>query len=293
MLPDLKKKMNISNFHTHTNYCDGHGDAESFVIEAINKKIRAIGFSSHVPIPLKNKWSMNFDDLALYKNEINNLKKKYANKIQIYLSLEMDYIPGITLEFTYLKNLCNLDYSIGSVHLVSNKEKQLYWFIDGPQEGYAKGLGNVFEGDIKKAVKSYFGQINNMVKNERFDLLAHFDKVKMNNKGHFFNENEQWYKDEIKHSLNYIAGKKTIMEVNTRGLYTGKSDTLYPGVEVLEQCLMLNIPVAVSTDAHRPAELDGFYFETIEILKNIGFKKIMVFDSGKWIEIDINLFIYH
>jgi histidinol phosphatase-like PHP family hydrolase len=36
-----------------------------------------------------------------------------------------------------------------------------------------------------------------------------------------------------------------------------------------------NIPITLSADAHSPEEIDGYYPEAIEILRNIGFKELV------------------
>ena len=52
------------------------------------------------------------------------------------------------------------------------------WFIDGPKpETYDEGLKNVFENNIHLAVRTYFQQINEMIINQRFDIIGHFDKI--------------------------------------------------------------------------------------------------------------------
>jgi len=52
----------ISNYHTHTKYCDGKGEIEQYVLAAINAGIKYLGFSSHSPLPLPSRWSMALKD---------------------------------------------------------------------------------------------------------------------------------------------------------------------------------------------------------------------------------------
>jgi histidinol-phosphatase (PHP family) len=85
--------MILANYHTHCHFCDGQGELESYVVEAINKNMCAIGFSSHAPVPFKSDWHMQSDDLDKYLSEIDSLKKRYK-EIKIYSGLEVDYIPG-------------------------------------------------------------------------------------------------------------------------------------------------------------------------------------------------------
>jgi histidinol phosphatase-like PHP family hydrolase len=45
-----------------------------------------------------------------------------------------------------------------------------------------------------------------------------------------------------------------------------------------------NIPVILSTDAHHPTEIDGYYDEAKEILKEIGYRSLICIRNSKWEE---------
>ena len=109
------------NYHTHTKYCDGSDEPENYVLEAIRQNMGALGFSGHSPVPFENTWSTKQEKLDEYFSIIDNLKNKYSTKLTIFKALEIDYIPGITKDFNSLRQSYNLDYTIGSVHLVSDK----------------------------------------------------------------------------------------------------------------------------------------------------------------------------
>ncbi len=118
---------------------------------------------------------------------IRALDEKYKDKINILLSMEIDYIPGITRAFAEFSKAGNLDYTIGGVHLVRNKEIEKLWFIDGSkQETYDDGLQKLFNGHIRKGVEAYYSQIHEMVATQKPDIIAHLDKIKMHNKNRYF-----------------------------------------------------------------------------------------------------------
>ena len=202
--------MNYFNFHTHTLYCDGNDNPEAYVKEAIRKEMTAIGFSSHSPLPFDNEYSIKEYKLEEYKTEIRNLQQKYKDKIKIFLALEFDYVSGISDNFDILKKRAELDYTIGSVHLVKSKYSNSLWFIDGPDINYTHGLSHIFKNNIKLAVESYFAQIQEMIITQKPDIIGHIDKVKMNNKGRFFSEDEAWYKELAIKTLEVAAKKEAI-----------------------------------------------------------------------------------
>lgn len=274
--------MQLFNLHTHTSFCDGKADPEKYVEKAIELGFHTLGFSGHAPVPFENSFAIKDERLHPYFDSIRNLKDQYKDQIRLLLALEIDYIPGITKDFNEFRNAGNLDYVIGGVHLIRNKEVNGLWFIDGPlQEKYDEGLQKLFMGNGRKGVEAYYMQVMEMVATQKLDIIAHIDKIKMHNKNRFFSENEKWYKDLVWKTLNYIASETNcIVEVNTRGLYKKRSDTFFPSPEILEQIHHLKIPVTVSSDAHKPDELDKYVADAMGLLKDIGFRELVYFDGN-------------
>ncbi len=280
--------MKLFNLHTHTHFCDGSDEPESYVKKAIELGFEFLGFSGHSPLPFENPFAIKPERIDDYGKEIKRLKEKYKDQIEIYLSLEFDYIPGILEDFTVYKNRLGLDYVLGSVHLVTNPEKEGLWFTDGPKyETYDEGLNNLFDGDIKKAVTAFYRQTNEMIVTQKPDIIGHFDKVKMHNKDRYFKEDEKWYQDLIDEVLSLAKENNCILEVNTRGLYKKRSNTFFPGIDILKKIRALNIPVTISSDAHKPDDLPLYFLEAISSLKEIGFKEIMKFKNGKFMSVKI------
>jgi histidinol-phosphatase (PHP family) len=277
--------MSLFNLHTHCHYCDGKAEPEAYIRKAMELGFHTLGFSSHAPVPFENKFAIRNDEaLDAYFREIKTLRKKYRDKIRILLSLEMDFIPGISTDFQTLREIGRLDYVIGGVHLIRNKgrnNKDL-WFIDGPfREKYDHGLNSVFGGHARKGVEAYYHQLIEMVGTQQPDIIAHLDKIKMHNGERHFSENESWYKDLVWKTLKFISTKSNaIVEVNTRGLYKKRADTFFPGPDILEQVHHLKIPVTLSADAHEPHELNGYYAEALKLLKDIGFTELVCFDGS-------------
>ena len=277
--------MDLFNLHTHSTFCDGKAKPEEYVHKAIELGFHTLGFSSHAPVPFENNFSLKEEQFDEYTNTIRELKERFKENINIFLSLEIDFIPGITKNFEEFVKDGNLDYTIGGIHLIRNKEKQGLWFIDGPKhEIYDNGLNKIFNGNVRKAVETFYYQTQEMVVTQKPDIIAHLDKIKMHNKNRYFSEEESWYKELIWKTLKIISGSDCIVEVNTRGLYKKRSNTTFPGPAILEQIHHLGIPITLSSDAHKPEELNGYYNETIYLLKEIGFKEILYFNDAGWKE---------
>ena len=273
-----------NNYHTHSRFSDGSAEPVEYIEEAIRQGFSSLGFSEHSALPFENTFALENGSEQAYIQEISRLRELYKARLEVLLSLEADYIPGISAGFQEQKVEFGLDYVIGSVHLVKNPDGEL-WFIDGPKrETYDNGLNQLFGGDIRKGVTAYWHQINQMLQEEEFEIIGHFDKIKMHNQGRWFNEDEPWYIRLVNETIDLIEEKGVIVEVNTRGIYKGRSTSLFPGEVILRQLSERNIPVILSSDAHHPSEISMYFDEALVVMKSCGLKTIRVFDDGKWQE---------
>jgi histidinol-phosphatase (PHP family) len=269
-----------SNFHTHSCFSDGKETPEAFAIRAKEIGFQHLGFTEHAPVPFENKWSMGFDQMDEYVRVIDSLKVQYGDTTTILRGLEADFIPDVTYPFDFLRQRLALDYIIGSVHLVSKAGSGM-WFIDGPDKGeYFEGLDEVFGGNVEEAVTAYYQQQIEMIRKEKFEILGHCDKVKMHNKGELFRFDEPWIRALQKALLTEVRKAGLIVEVNTRGIYKGRCDEVYPSPEMIAACVKEDIPLMLNSDAHLPEEIDGHFGETILLLKELKVKELMVYERN-------------
>lgn len=281
----------LANYHTHTVFSDGRGEPAAFVEHALKRSFSHLGFSEHAPVSFDNAWSLKWEDADRYTETIEGLKAEYKGKIGIYRALEIDYIPGISLPFSDLKKRFRLDYTIGGVHLVKHPFVDKLWFIDGAEkEEYSMGLEEVFDNDVRSAVTHYYDQQIEMIEQHHPDIVAHFDKIKMHNKGKYFDGDEPWIIALQERLMDVFRKHNTIVEINTRGLYKGRYDEFYPSDKLICECISKGIPLMLSSDAHTPEEIDGWFGESLHILKNIGVRELMIFDHGTFRPVPINLF---
>ena len=255
---------------------------EDTIEEAIRQGMHTIGFSDHSSLPFKSRVSIPNDKNEEYANLLQELKVRYSGRIDVLASMEMEFIPGIVVDFEKTKRDYQLDYLIGSVHLVG-KTPDTLWFIDGKDvEPYDVGLQKYFGGDIRKGVRAYFDQENEMIETEKFDIIGHFDKIKMNSRGRYFHEDEKWYRDMVLETLDLIKQHNLIVEINTRGLYKQRYNGFYPSEWLLPRMKELNIPVLISSDAHQYWELTYFFKEAEDALKAVGYKETWCYKNGQW-----------
>lgn len=227
-------------------------------------------------MPFDNTFAIDQSRYQDYCNEVRALQSEYHGRIALSLGLEIDYIPGVLDDFRPLIESGNLDYHIGSVHLV-NRSDQLenLWFIDGgKQETYDEGLNRVFDGDIRKGVTAFFHQTNRMIETQRPTIVGHFDKIVMHNRGRYFDYDEPWVQRLIGETVELIKECGCIAEINSRGLYKGRHTDFYPARSTIKKMNDKRIPVLVGSDAHHPDDLDRFE-GAYEFLEEIGYKEIV------------------
>lgn len=270
-----------TNYHTHTNYCDGKGSFEEFLHK---QEVKCIGFSSHAPLPFSSPWAMNEDLLPTYLKELQELKTKETS-IEIYSGLEVDYIPTLISPSDFNQ----LDFTIGSIHFVDSLPDGFPWEVDGNHALFLKGLETIFKSKSIEVWNRYFELTRKMLAEAPPTILGHMDKMKIQNiDNKFFKEDDSWYKDEVKETIKAIKNSGVLVEVNTRGIYQKKSITTYPSPWVLELLLAANIPIVLNSDAHHPSQLISEFESTALVLKQIGFKKLNILTKGKWKEVNFN-----
>jgi len=274
-----------TNFHMHSKYCDGKGELSEYVRQAIEWKMLSIGFSSHAHINTSCSWCMKADQLENYLNELDAIKA-VTTDIQIYKGLEVDFVPGIISVHDFRQKL---DYTIGSIHFVDTFPDGRPWEIDGSHTTFLEGLEKIFHGDSQAAFTRYFELTRQMIDDACPDVVGHLDKIKIQNiENKFFHEDDAWYQEQLDLTIDRIATRGAIVEVNSRGLYQGKSSTPYPSPWVLEKICKKNLPVTLSSDAHHPSDLTNRFPELAKQLLNIGFKNISILYDGSWTPFSFN-----
>ena len=239
------------NLHTHTTFCDGKSTAEEMVLSAINKNFTILGFSGQCIHPLSSDfyktpdddWHIQPQELHNYINEIKRLKEKYSGQIQIVTGFEADYFADSKIgsaipDFAMYKEF-SPDYLIGSVHFVNTPKG--FYTVDHTVENIKENLNKLYFDSVtkkidgKKAVCDYFACEREMPSKGKFSIIGHPDLIrKRNGILNFFNENENWYIDEIKVLAKAISKAGVVVEINTGAIARGIMDDVYPSTPFLE-----------------------------------------------------------
>ena len=264
----------LSNIHTHTTYCDGKNTIEEYILKAIENEFVSIGFSGHSYTYFDTEYCMTKDRTEKYLQEIQEMKEKYKDLIEVYSGIEADFYSNLNTE---TDKKMGLDYRIGSVHYIKDKKEDIYYPIDKSPETFEQSLQKYSDGNIIAFVNAYYDNIIKMIRTQKPTVLGHFDLIKKFNKnGKYFNEKSIWYKWKVNRVLNEISKAGTIIEVNTGGIAKGWTDEPYPSLWILEKIFKKNIPITLTSDAHTIENLDFGFLEIIKKLNKIGFQNIKI-----------------
>lgn len=263
-----------ANFHTHSTYCDGKDSIEEMVLTAIDKGFNFLGFSSHSMYPFASDWHIAPREHENYVNDVRRVSEKYSDKIKIFLGFEVDYIPSICVPSKENFKIFNPDYLIGSVHYLLNEEGQCT--VDDSTENVKNALAINYKNDARKFVCDYFEMQRQMLKKGDFEIWGHPDLIrKRNGILKFFDENESWYKEELKNTIKVAEKAGVVAEINTGAIARGAMDDFYPSEYYLGLLYEAGIPVCINSDCHNKEYLDCAFDKACERAKKIGYKELI------------------
>ena len=272
----------LTNHHAHTHYSDGVGSPTEYVEQAVAQGFGSYGFSDHAPIPLDSVGSMSVSDLSDYIAEIEALQARYGDRIRLYKSLEVDYIPGVmSVNSTHVIG-AGLDYTVGAVHYVDYLPDGQPWSFQRANPVFDRGIDRIFGGDVRAMVERYYALVREMVEQHPPSVVAHLDRIKKRNAdGRYWNEHAAWYRRAVEDTLDAIAGAGCILEINTRGLYLNEITDTYPTDWIVRRAHARNIRLQVNSDAHRSEHISGAFTATYRALKGMGIEAVWVYrDTG-------------
>ncbi len=237
------------DWHTHPY---GHGKEvschnlttlRSFVEEARNKNLDGIGFTDH-EIFLSD---FNFSNLYQLKEE---------EKLDIKIGIEFDYVPGKEKDINEILEKFPLEYCIGSVHDIGN------WAFDNSKYKYK--FYRLKYKELINLYKKYFSLLHSAVKSGLFDIIGHFDLIKIFD---FIIKDRRIILDMVNPILDIMKQKSISLEINTNGLNKPVNE-VYPASDIIKQAKYKNVSIVFSSDAHTSKRV-GENFDLIKRFYNL------------------------
>lgn len=193
-------------------------------------------------------------------------KEKWKTQgINLKLGVEADYFEGCEVELTELLEEYPWDFVIGSVHFIDG------WGFDNPQTAYA-----FQKFDLKDLYNRFYTTVENAIRSELFDFVAHLDNLKVFNyqvEDAVFNQ--KWH-EAIADAL---VETRTATEVNAGLYYRYPVKEMCPGPSFLKTLAARGVEFTVSSDSHYPNDLGNYIADNSEKLKELGVKRLVSFDQ--------------
>ena len=267
--------MIYSNLHTHTTYSDGKNTLRENIESAIEKGMVSIGFSDHSYTDFDLSYCIKRENLPLYINEVRALQREYADKIEIYLGLEVD-------GYTELENRELYDYTIGDCHYVPTCEGRRS--IDHCEEGFVEIGTKYFGGDYLAFAKEYYRTYAERIQIIRPDVLGHFDLV---TKFGYIDQSDKGYRSSALEALVASLEVCPIVEMNTGAMARGLRKEPYPASFLLDEIKARGGKIVLSSDSHNKDNLIFAFDDCLDLLRAHGFNSLVVLQGGSFKEFGI------
>ena len=265
MAEDLKKifsNYEKSNFHAHTPFCDGRDEMDSMVVAAIQSGFEIFSFSPHSPVPIPSPCNMEESAVKRYFEEFESLRERYAGRINLLRSMEIDYLGTEWGPHTDYFQQLPLDYRLGSVHFIPTSKGELI-DCDGNYEKFRINLHKYFHDDIRYVVEKYYEQMLGMMEKGGVDIIGHLDKIASNACGCEAEiDNNHWYEALIDDAIRLAEKGKYVIEINTKSFEN--KGRFFPSEIWWDKLIEKDITIVIDSDAHYAAKVTSGRQEAIE-----------------------------
>lgn len=248
-----------ADVHVHSIFStDSEAPMEKQADRAIELGIPVLCFTDHIDYdyPVKD---LTFDfDIDEYMNKVDDLKKQYAGRLEIYAGVELGLQEHLAKRYHDLLKNYPFDFAIGSQHLVDNMDPYYPETFEGRSDGEV--FRHYFE-DTLRDVRAF----------HEFDSMGHLDYVVRYGRYKAKEYSYRTYSDVIDEILKLLVKYNIAIELNTCGLRK-RLGFPNPHPDILKRYRELGgTLVTIGSDAHHPAHLGYQFEEAREILKHCGF----------------------
>ncbi len=267
------------NMHTHTPLC-GHavGEPEEYAREVIRAGVAWYGVSDHFPLPCnyREDYSMRLHQLPDYRwNWMKRVRSVLEPAgVQVLYGTEVDYLTDETMPVVRrLVNAEPFDYRIYSIHFIGTEP-----FDFAPDVGAWPHYG------IDGTWSRYFETLEQMVRNEDFEIAGHLDLAK---RFAFYPSNRKSITEAAHDILKILAKRDICMEINTSGLRKTPRE-MYPSAEIVRMAYDAGVRLTLGTDAHDPKDVATNLTDAVELARSVGYRSVFVFRQKQPIELPLD-----
>lgn len=199
-------------------------------------------------------------DFEKYRETIAVLREKYKEQIEIHTGVEIGLKSDAYEENVALSKRCDLEYCIGSIHLVENMDPYYpdFWESYGEENG------------LKRYFETTYEQLKNLGEIQ-IDTVGHLDYItRYLPSGYAFYHYEK-YAELIDEILKIILERNIILEINTSGY---KNDGIMPNpcFEIIKRFRELGGEnIIFGSDAHDISRVAADFDRAAMLAQKAGF----------------------
>jgi len=251
----------VADYHTEAN-------AERYRAAAGERGIAELGVSEHVYrfTQALEVWRHPFWE-SFAHDDIDAYCAFVREHTDLRLGIEADFVPDAEDRLASLLDVREFDYVVGSVHFIR----------DGAVDMDDYSVWDSGRG-VEEIWRRYFETVAESARSGLFDIVSHPDLVKYWGPAHPRRIPGGDLRRYYEPTVEAFAEADVAVEVSTAGLRKPAGE-LYPARPFLEMCVEANVPVALSSDAHRPEDVGAGYERALELLAAVGVGELSVFEG--------------
>ena len=201
----------------------------------------------------KNKFKHTLDD---YFNFMAKLKKNHKVKTGIEVCNFQDQSAVKKILDTH-----DFDYIIGSVHFLRG------WAYDSSE---IKSEWNNHE--LHEIYEWYTQEVEKLATAKLYDVLGHPFNIRL-----FKNIPDFDVTEYIERVAKALKAANMAIDVNTGTRYRYPIEEISPYPEFMKIAAKYELPIIISSDAHKPEDCGSFCDEAIDYVKSFGYSKVLTF----------------
>ncbi len=272
----------LTDYHLHLRPDDAQAsperyftvaNAERYREAASARGIEELGVSEHVYRfrEALEVWRHPFWERYAH-DDLDSYCAFVREQTDLRLGIEADFVPGAEDRTASLLQARDFDYVVGSVHFIRegavDMDEYTVWNPKDPSRS------------PEQVWRRYFEMVAESAASGLFDIIAHPDLVKYFGGAHPERRPEgdprRYYEPVVEAALDVGVA----IEISTAGLRKPAGE-IYPAPAFLEMCVEAGVPLALSSDAHRPQDVGAGYEQALALLGELGVGELATFERRR------------
>jgi histidinol-phosphatase (PHP family) len=263
----------LHDYHIHSLFsCDSEASMEQMCVAAIQAGIPEIGFSDHFDLHPDDPFQ-DYLDLESWWESFSVCKQKFSGELILRAGIEVGEPHRFAQRVNQLALEYPWDFILGSLHWVDDISV------------FDKSF---FRSNERDSYLAYFLELERLVDEGEFDILAHFDVVKRYGYEYYGTYQPEDYHEPIRRILRRLADRGQALEINTATL---RRSIQRPSPDaILLQWFREEggRSITLGSDAHSPQEV-GFGLSSMRMMvQSAGFTGLAQYENRQCTIVDFD-----